>query len=94
MDEATLAHRFPVMDGLFLCIEHKAGMGRSADTPAHDVARIDVNDEGDISETADQQLKMIASCTKDSGARVALIDNSQNQGAAIGWFEQCRTMGT
>jgi hypothetical protein len=48
MDEATFTDRPSVMNGLFQGIQHKAGMCRSADAPAHDVTGIDVDDEGDI----------------------------------------------
>ena len=40
----------PIMDSLFQSIEHKARMGRCADTPADDLSGISINDEGDICE--------------------------------------------
>ena len=48
MNEAAFADRPSVMNGLLQGIKYKSDMGSSADAPAHDVTRINVDDEGDI----------------------------------------------
>ena len=48
MNEAAFADRSSVMDGPLQGNEDKAGMGGAADTPANDVTRMNVDDEGDI----------------------------------------------
>jgi hypothetical protein len=50
MDEATTMNGPPIMDRLFQGIEHEAGVCRSADPPAHDIAGVDIDYEGYINE--------------------------------------------
>jgi hypothetical protein len=60
MDEA------PVMERLLQCVENEARCGRQAGAPADDPSGIDVDDEGDINETApgDNVCKILsANCT-------------------------------
>jgi hypothetical protein len=47
-NEAAFVDRPSVVNGLFQSIEDKAGMGRSADPPADNIAGINVDDESDI----------------------------------------------
>jgi len=50
MDEAAAMDRAPVVDSLFQCVEDEAGVRGPADPPAHDIAGVDVDHEGDIDE--------------------------------------------
>jgi hypothetical protein len=38
------------VDRLLQGVEHEGGLGRPADAPAHDVAGLDVDHEGDVDE--------------------------------------------
>gem|GEM_PF-2177686 len=51
MDETTPMDRTSFVDSLFQCVQHEAGMRSPADSPAHNVAGIDIDHEGDINES-------------------------------------------
>src|SRR5690606_38586317 len=50
MNQAAAMDGAAVVDGLLESVQHEAGMGGAADPPAHDIAGIDADHEGDIGE--------------------------------------------
>ena len=52
MDQTVPMNGPSVVDGLLQRIQHKAGVRRPADAPAHNVAGVDVDHEGNVDEPA------------------------------------------
>jgi len=50
MDEATTMDRPPIMDRLFQGIQNEVGIRCPAYPPAHDIAGVNIDHEGDVDE--------------------------------------------
>lgn len=73
--------RAAFVDGLFQRIQHEAGMSGATDPPAHNVACIDVDDEGHVDE---------ACPCRDIGEVAALAFGSETQSMLGAGAWNCR----